>query len=226
MSHTPELMPVLSRGKHRNARKGACFMELASYLAGEPWSDHPRCTHPLVATLAREVNDHVSDASRIWLAPLIPDVIGLTTEDPRADAWIARKAALAALPVVSAEKQGVSAVALFLCERYLARYEGRTEDFLSPEVDAALDAAPSAREWAEEYLSMSLWPPGDFRVRSAPRIVHSAVWGIAGSKAKDVDGILVELLRDTIISCQTWFEHPSEPVANFKWRQVCELTTR
>jgi hypothetical protein len=24
----PELMPVLSRGKHRNPRRGACFMEM------------------------------------------------------------------------------------------------------------------------------------------------------------------------------------------------------
>jgi hypothetical protein len=39
----PELVPVLSRGKHRNPRRGACFMELASYLAGERWSDQPAC---------------------------------------------------------------------------------------------------------------------------------------------------------------------------------------
>ncbi len=28
-------------------------MELASYLAGERWSDHPACTHPLLAEAAR-----------------------------------------------------------------------------------------------------------------------------------------------------------------------------
>ena len=68
----PDLVPVLSRGKHRNPRKGACFMELASYLAGERWSDHPRCTHPLLAALARGVNDLTSDAGRAKLAELIP----------------------------------------------------------------------------------------------------------------------------------------------------------
>ena len=31
---TPELMPVLSRGKHRHPRRGACFLEMASFLAG------------------------------------------------------------------------------------------------------------------------------------------------------------------------------------------------
>ena len=56
-AHLPELVPVLSRGKHRSPRHGACFMELASYLAGERWSDHPACTHPLLAALARDVND-------------------------------------------------------------------------------------------------------------------------------------------------------------------------
>ena len=32
-------------------------------LAGERWSDHPACcTHPLLAAVARHVNDHTSDA--------------------------------------------------------------------------------------------------------------------------------------------------------------------
>jgi hypothetical protein len=78
MSHQdaqpPDLFPILSPGKHRNPRTGACFMELASLLVGERWSDHPACTHPLLATLARNVNDHTSDAGRQRLAGLIPSV--------------------------------------------------------------------------------------------------------------------------------------------------------
>ena len=46
-------VPVLGRGKRSSPRRGACFMEFASYLAGERWSDRPRCTHPLLAQLAR-----------------------------------------------------------------------------------------------------------------------------------------------------------------------------
>ena len=57
MSHQyvqpPDLLPILSPGRHRSPRTGACFMELASLLAGEPWSDHPACTHPLLAAVAR-----------------------------------------------------------------------------------------------------------------------------------------------------------------------------
>ena len=74
---TPTLVPMLTRGKHRSPRKGACFMEFASYLAGESWSDHPRCTHPLLAAVARLVNDNTSDAGRQRLTALIPSVIGL-----------------------------------------------------------------------------------------------------------------------------------------------------
>ena len=68
----PVVLPTLSGGKHRSPRKGACFMEFASLLAGEPWSDHPACTHPLLAAVARHVNDSTSDAGRARLAELSP----------------------------------------------------------------------------------------------------------------------------------------------------------
>jgi hypothetical protein len=98
-SRLPALLPMLSRGKHRSPRKGACFMEFASLLAGERWSDHPACTHPLLAALARHVNDSTSDAGRQRLAELIPSVIGLTGEDLHVDARIALGSATMALPV-------------------------------------------------------------------------------------------------------------------------------
>jgi hypothetical protein len=51
-------------GKAPQPRKGACFMELVSYLGGERWSDLPACTHSLLASVARLVNDHTSDEGR------------------------------------------------------------------------------------------------------------------------------------------------------------------
>src|SRR5437868_1404715 len=102
-----EFLPLLTRGKHRSPRHGACFMEFASYLAGERWSDHPACTHPLLASLARQVNDRISDDARQTLLDVVPDVIGLTTDDLRVDALIALRAAATALPVVSEERQRV-----------------------------------------------------------------------------------------------------------------------
>ena len=95
--HVPDILPVLSRGRHRNPRKGACFMELAAYLAGERWSDHPACTHSLLASVARLVNDHTSDAGRPRLAELIPSVIGLIGDDPHIDALITLRCSTIAL---------------------------------------------------------------------------------------------------------------------------------
>jgi len=226
MSRTPDMVPVLSRGKHRSPRKGACFMELASYLAGEKWSDHPSCTHPLLAALARDVNDHVGDASRTWLAPLVPDVIALNGDDPRVDAWIARDVALTALPLVSAERQGVAAVGLFRCEWYLARLEGRDDHDLTPTTRAALDAVPHARDWARRFGLLGHGSEDRFRKRSAPVIVHSSVAGIATACIKDSDRILVDLLEQTIESCRGWFGHETEPVPDAKWGELCALTSR
>lgn len=205
MAHTttglPDLVPVLSRGKHRNPRKGACFMEMASYLAGERWSDHPRCTHPLLAEAARLVNDNTSDARRSDLADLIPSVIGTATDDLRIDARIARVCALRALPIVSAERQNVMAVTLLTAERVLATLEGRPAVSLSPEAARALDDVPVAARWARRYTDNARVSVDSFRRQSAPSTVRCAVRGIAEACVPDPDGVLRETLVEAIGVC-------------------------
>lgn len=222
----PDLMPILSRGKHRNPKKGACFMELASFLAGESWSDHPACTHGLLASLARDVNDHVDDHARSRLAPLIPQVIGLRGDDPRVDAWIAREAALTALPVTGAERQGVAAVGLYRCERVLNQLEGRDKHHVDPRTRAALDAAPHARDWARGFTALGWGSAGSFSKRSAPAIVHSAVSGISAALVTDADDVLVDLLERTIGLCRGWFRHEPLPVDADTWGQASAMTHR
>lgn len=73
----PDFMPVLGNGPHpKGAKDGACFMEFASYLAGEEWSDHPACANWLLTGLSITVNDAVHDEARQDLIPLVPRVIG------------------------------------------------------------------------------------------------------------------------------------------------------
>jgi len=224
--NTPDMMPVLSRGKHRNPKKGACFMELASFLAGQPWSDHPTCTHPLLAALARDVNDHVGDYARTKLAPMIPEVIGLKGDDPRVDAWIAREAALAALPVAATERQGAAAVGLLRCERMLNLLEGRPKEYVDPRTREALDAVPHARDWARGFTALGWGSTGSFAKRSAPAIVHSAVSGIAAASVPDSDSILVDLLEHTIGLCKVWCAHESRPLSDTRWAEATALTRR
>src|SRR4051812_47674736 len=206
-ARVPDLVPVLSRGRHRSPRKGACFMELASFMAGERWSDHPACTHPLLAALACQVNDATRDAARHLLAPLIPDVVGLTSDDPRVDVRIALRSATAALPVAAVERQRVMAVAVVAAHRLLDELDdpGRV-----PTRRRAGDRpggpahVPDAARWADEFADRC--PPGidGFRRHGAPSIVRQAVDGIAKACIPDPDRALRNLLCTAIGECADW----------------------
>lgn len=207
----PDVVPVLSRGKHRSPRKGGCFMEFASFLAGERWSDHPRCTHPLLAALARDVNDHVTDDARGRLVPLIPSVIGVTGEDPRIDVEIALRAATRALPVAGADRQRALAVSVIRCEQLLAAMEGRPEGSLRPSSRSALDEVPHATKWAHTFVNQA-WGRRrqNFARHTGPGVVHYAVESIAKACVPDADDILCGLLGDTIEFCVDEFgTHPT-----------------
>jgi len=83
-NRVPDQLPILQRGRHRRPEDGACVMEYVSVLAGCTFTDHPRCTHPALATLARLVNDWIDDdQSRSELALLAPDLIGTGAGDLR-----------------------------------------------------------------------------------------------------------------------------------------------
>jgi hypothetical protein len=194
-SDLPDLMPVLSRGKHRTARSGGCFMEFASYLAGESWSDHPNCTHPLLASLARMVNDCSSDYARSRLVPLIPDVIGLTSDDPRKGIMVALRSAACALPVVAAERQRALAVGILACERALSELDGAVQPFARELMESAFRGAPDTERWAREFVSsIGSWARTGFTNRTADAIVLLAVQGIARACVSDADERLHDLL--------------------------------
>jgi hypothetical protein len=202
----PELVPVLSRGRHRSPRRGACFMELASYLAGEQWSAHPACTHPLLAALARDVNDHTGDAGLARLAALVPSVIGLTSDDLRLDARIALLSARMALPVAAARRQPVMAVSVLACERVLAVLDQRPAGSLEQPSQAVLAQVPDAAQWARDFTARSsaralATSPQAFRQHSAPFIVHAAVEAIAQAYIPQPDQLLRDLLIDAIAAC-------------------------
>ena len=209
-ARVPELIPQLSRGKHRSPRKGACFMEMASYLAGERWSDHPACTHPLLATLARLVNDHTTDANRGELVELIPSVIGLTSDDPHVDVQITLRAATTALPVASAERQRVLAVSVLAAERVLSDLDGRPDGELQERSRAALTQVPDAADWAGRFTQAMGTTPRGFHRYGAPNTVRHAVVGIAQACVADPDAILRGLLAEAIGECEAFVERDPE----------------
>jgi hypothetical protein len=201
-SHSMDALPLLLRGKHRSPRQGACFMEFASYLAGERWSDHPACTHPLLASLARQVNDNVSDPARQTLLELVPEVIGLTSDDLRVDVRVALRAAATALPVVAEGRQRVLALAIIKCERRLAELDGSPERPISRRSRAALDSAPAAAAWAHRHGRDVRTSPRTFRRQTAPAIVSCAVIGISQACGAEPDPLLRQLLAGAIDDCR------------------------
>lgn len=218
---SPLVMPVLSPGKHRNPRKGACFMEFASYLAGENWSDRPECTHSALAELARAVNDHIGDETRQGILPLVPEVIGLNGPEPLIDVMIARECALTALPVVPLGRARVVALGLLRCEKAMAEWEGRPTRELSERTRKALESQRLAYSWAVDFCQGSL-SAKTFHGISSAAVIDYAVLGISEAAIDNPDEMLVELLRSVIGLCRAWFGEaeveaatataPTEPV--------------
>jgi hypothetical protein len=190
----PEGLPVLGRGKHRNPRKGACFMEMASVLADEPWSDAPTCTHPLLAHLARMVNDATSDAHRGDLAVLIPDVVGVRGGGLAWEVSFAAAVAAHAIRHVPEETERALAAGLIRCGE-LAESLGPGVVAGAEEIAPALASAPAAADWARRFIDGRPISDKAFRTRTAPTVVRCSVRGVVVAAAPYADEPLRDLLR-------------------------------
>jgi hypothetical protein len=71
----------LGRGKHTSPAHGACVMELASMLGGEPFTDHPRSVCPVVASYLRALNDLMDDRQRQRLYPYAAAAVGTSGDE-------------------------------------------------------------------------------------------------------------------------------------------------
>ena len=76
MSQTSFQTIRLSRGTHKSPEEGACVMELASMLADEPFTDHPKSVCPLIAAFLRDYNDSVPGDQRQDLYRYAAAVVG------------------------------------------------------------------------------------------------------------------------------------------------------
>jgi hypothetical protein len=67
---------TLRRGRHDSPATGACVVELASMLAGERFSDHPRTVCPVIAAFLRSYNDLLPEGEQDELYPYAALVVG------------------------------------------------------------------------------------------------------------------------------------------------------
>ena len=80
----------LARGRHRAPADGVCLMELASMLAGEPFTDHPRSVCPVIAALLRGCNDRFDEHTRQRLYGYAAEAVGTAGDEEVAAARIRR----------------------------------------------------------------------------------------------------------------------------------------
>jgi hypothetical protein len=216
-NYSPDFMPILSAGRHRSPRKGGCFMEFASYLAGEKWSDRPACTHPSLALLARLVNDCTPDGERSELVELIPSVIGLNSTDSRVELRIALRAAVMALPIASEERQRALAVGIISIQLQLAELEPTADTTLTLSVTSAFDQAPYTERWARGFIAEHRVERRDRAVTPMTEsIIRTAVLGIAQACSPGANESMRALLRSSIDDCRA--------IVDSKFAEVCPST--
>jgi len=222
MAVVPEFMPMLSPGKHRSARSGGCFMEIASFLAGDPWSDHPKCTDPALAEVSRCVNDVMPDSARSLLAPMIPSVIGTggrsRDDRMRIAASVVRECTLVGLPLVSVKTRPL-ACALLVAEEVLDESTGAAA--------AALATQPEAADFARRFLRDN--PKGWREHRSylslaAPEAVRCAVRTVSEELGDEAPDILARMLARAIGAVHAEcglagdYDLPEQD-----WKRACDL---
>ena len=174
-------------------------MEFASFLAGEQWSDHPSCTHPLLAQVARRVNDHMGHAGRQQLVPLIPSVVGRLGDDRT---WMTLPVAVAAGPILDVPEvtQRILAAGLLSAELVCAE-AGPDLAATGREARAALDLVPGAVAWAQRLPVPPRITPQIFAERCAPTMIRCTADGIAAGGDPDCDARLRALLEVAIAAC-------------------------
>lgn len=208
----PDGVPILSPGSHRSPRSGACFMEFASFLAGERWSDHPSCTHPLLAHLARRVNDLIGHDARQQLVPLIPLVVGRSGDE---HTWLTLPVTVAGTPILEVPEatQRVLAAGLMSARRVCAE-EGPEFDLTARQAQDALDLVPGAVGWLEQLPGPARITPKIFAKRCAPTMIRCAADGIVATGDSDADARLRALLETAIAACPAPVRmHPAREVA-------------
>lgn len=178
---------MLSRGGHRRSEDGACVMEYVSVLSGGRFTDHPRCTHPALASLARLVNDRIiDDEVRRELALLAPDLIGAG----RGDRLMTHRVVAGCLRAAAAARPLPAAAA-----RRLARTSAR------------LQRLERGNRWTRARLcGWQLLNPSCVVVGSAFQL---AVEQIRILPPRERDVRLSRMLRDTVAECRRTVEAPT-----------------
>jgi hypothetical protein len=137
----------LKYGGHQTREDGLCAMEAVAYFAGEPHSDKPKCTCPVLAAFVRNLNDGMDDETRQLLKPYILRLINTNDSSKELErtkllAW----AAVTEFAPLALEKAGLKDHANKL--RNLPKYDWYAARYAANATWAAAANAAWAATWA------------------------------------------------------------------------------
>jgi hypothetical protein len=190
-AHTRRHGPAdLSAGAHLSPAEGTCLMEAVSVAAQLPWSDSPPCTHPLLAHLARLVNDSVSDRGRRRLAVLVPDLRSAHPATPTDAGYVSAR--IATTCTARALRIHPSLLLVFLHHSACAALE-RERRLRSPDPEAAHGPGAGAAPDVLTKVRRGLFGRGP-----AMRAVEAAVAACCHLDEGDRDRALVGMLEEAL----------------------------
>lgn len=180
-----------------------CLMELAAYIAGEPWGDHPECVSGVIGAFLRSWNDSLEDEPRQALKPYA--VKCLNTAGTEADEG--RRAQMAADWLV------FTCTPVFLRLTKLAMggtapgsYSAITRSQLSDAARtaaAAVEAATAAVAWAGGLQEAAKVARGAMALAWA-EVGDAVAWGIS----VDLEPVLRELQASTFLLLDEMIRSP------------------
>ena len=172
---------TLDHGEHGNPEEGACAMEVVSMLAGEGFTDAPKCASTVLRSFTISLNDQWDQAQRQTLAPYLPRMVGTAGDgQDEARSYLAVDWLIRTFTPKWLDLAGLNAEAREL------RDLRRIVDMVSAE--AAGDSVRAARDVAGAAAGDAAWAAA----RAAAR---AAAWDAARDAARDALRPTVETLQ-------------------------------
>jgi len=184
---------TLNVGSHKSLDQGACVMEAVSYIAGEPWSDKPKCASGVIGAFMRRWNDDLDDAGRQKLKPYVRKLVGTAASSAVEDArawlacdWMVRTHTAAWLDLAGLKDQATALrelppITKANCHGAMATIAKAREkaDAAGAAAWAAAGAAARAAAWA------AAWAAAGAAARAAAwDAARAAAWAAAGAAAR------------------------------------------
>jgi len=159
---------VLDDGGHTQNNDGKwCLLEVAAYMAGEPWSDQPRCVCPAIGAMGRGLNDRLPDDKRQLLKALLPEMLGT-----RDDGYT--------------ERRGYIALD-WLIRTYLPAFLSLTER-IDPSVAQTIRDLPQITNLEQAQAAGELVRDARQKAAAAGAAAGAAAWAAAWAAAGDAAG--------------------------------------